>query len=64
MSEILTPDCPLCGRPPQLIAGATQAFCGNDACTLLCWDPTLSLDANLLDAGVVRWEPTEGGGDE
>ena len=60
MPEILTPRCPLCDGPPlPLIPGLAQAFCGNDECTLLCWTPALSLDANLLDAGVVRWEPTE-----
>ena len=59
MPEILTPRCPLCDEPPKFTVGITQAFCGNDACTLLCWDPSLSLDANLMDAGVVRWEPTD-----
>ena len=58
MSKPLTPDCPLCSHPPKFIVGITQAFCGNDACSLLCWDPTLTLDENLLHAGVARWEPT------
>ena len=62
MPEVLTPRCPLCGQLPGFTVGITQAFCGNGACTLLCWDPSLSLDDNLLDAGVARWEPTEGEG--
>ena len=63
MAEVLTPRCPLCGSAPYMVmGGGTQAFCGNDDCTLICWDPSLSLDDNLMDAGVVRWESTEIGG--
>jgi hypothetical protein len=56
MAEILTPRCPLCGHlPVMMLGGGTQAFCGNDdGCPLICWDPSLSLDANLLDAGFVK----------
>lgn len=55
-----TPACPLCGEPPVfLLGGGTQAFCGNDDCTLLTWNPSVSLDANLLDAGFVRLDPGE-----
>jgi hypothetical protein len=62
MDEPLTPGCPLCGQPP-LFSFGDQAFCGNrNGCTLICWDPSLSLDDNLLDAGVVRF-PGEGGTD-
>ncbi len=63
MPEVLTPDCPLCGQPPMMVfGGGTQAFCDNDDCTLIFWNPSLSLDDNLLDARVTRWEPTESGG--
>ena len=58
MAEILTPHCPFCHQLPEFTVGGTQAFCGNDGCELLCWDPTKTLDDNLMDAGVVRWEPT------
>lgn len=61
MAEPLTPNCPLCGKPPLFAVGPTQAFCGNDDCTLILWDPSLSLDDNLLDAGVVHF-PEEGTG--
>jgi len=58
MAEILTPRCPLCDSLPVMVFGAgTQAFCGNDDCALLCWDPSLSLDANLLDSGVIKFPP-------
>ena len=64
MTEVLTPRCPLCGQLPYMVMGdGTQAFCGNDDCTLICWDSTLSLDDNLMDARVIRWEPGEGIGD-
>jgi len=64
MAEVLTPCCPLCGQSPLFTASPTQAFCGNrDGCTLILWDPSLSLDDNLMDAGVVRF-PGEGGTDD
>ena len=53
MAEVLTPNCPLCGWLPVMAFGV-QAFCGNDDCTLLLWDRSLSLDDNLLDAGVIK----------
>jgi hypothetical protein len=58
MAEILTPRCPLCNQPPAIaLPGATQAFCGNDDCDLWCWNPSVSLDDNLLNAGVAKFEP-------
>ena len=66
MGEILTPRCPLCGSEPEMVlGGGTQAVCGNeDGCTLIFWNMLASLDDNLLDAGVARWEPTEKGGSD
>lgn len=62
MADLLTPHCPLCDWPPvMMLPGGIQAFCGNDDCTLLCWNPSLSLDANLLDAGVVLFPPPADG---
>ena len=58
---IKTPRCPLCDGPPAMVCGgATQAFCGNDDCTLICWNMLLSLDENLLDAGVVHLPGDDG----
>ena len=52
------------GEPPVMVmVGGTQAFCGNDDCTLLLWDRSLSLDDNLLNAGVVKFPPEEGNTD-
>lgn len=54
MTEPLCPNCPMCGEPPLFAMGPTQAFCGNDDCTLILWNPSVSLDDNLLEAGVVH----------
>lgn len=62
MAEVLSPGCPLCGHPPRFTVGTTQAFCGNDDCNLIMWNPMASLDENLTDADVVRF-PGEGGTD-
>ena len=40
----------------MMFLGGTQAFCGTGDCSLVCWDPSLSLDENLMDARTVRWE--------
>jgi hypothetical protein len=60
VAEFLTPACPLCGQAPRwLLGGGTQAFCGNDDCTILTWDPSQSLDDNLLDTQFVRLDAGE-----
>ena len=65
MPDTLTPRCPLCDGPPAImLPGGIQAFCSNDDCTLLCWDPSRSLDENLMDTGFVHLpgdEPQGGG---
>ena len=60
MAEILTPRCPVCSHLPMMMfGGGTQAFCGNDDCNILMWDPSKSLDANLFDAGFVKLTQAE-----
>jgi len=60
MPEILTPCCPLCGEPPEFVIGPTQALCGNrDGCTLIMWDPSVSLEDNLMDAETVHFPGEE-----
>ena len=62
MARILTPLCPLCSEPPiMVLGGGTQAFCGSDDCVLLTWNPSLSLDDNLLDAKGIDFPPTGDG---
>ena len=55
MAEILTPRCPVCDSDPVMVfGGGTQAFCGNDDCSTLCWNPTHSLDKNLMETHFVE----------
>lgn len=52
---MLCPNCPLCGHPPEFIlAGAVQAFCGFDGCEVMCWNPSETLDVNLLSVESLR----------
>lgn len=61
MADILTPNCPICGHPPMMVfGGGTQAFCGNDDCTMLNWTPTLSREDNLNDAQIIQLPPMTG----
>jgi hypothetical protein len=54
--KILCPRCPLCsGRPAKgLPLSISQAWCDNDDCATLCWDPSMSLDDNLFNAHAHR----------
>lgn len=38
---IRTVRCPMCGNLPDLVLGPTQAFCGNDGCRVLQFDPSM-----------------------
>lgn len=51
--QILCPTCPLCREGPAMVLPG-QLFCGNDDCDSLMWDPFVSLDQNLTNAGSVR----------
>lgn len=60
MAEILTPRCPQCdGLPYMVMGGGTQAFCGSHGCSTLTWDPSKSLDENLLDTHFVELRQRE-----
>jgi hypothetical protein len=53
--RVLTPRCPVCDSPPVMVfGGGTQAFCGNDDCSTVTWNPAESLDDNLLDVHFVE----------
>lgn len=55
---VLTPDCPLCGQPPLLVLGdATQAWCGTENCRTLTWNPSKTVDENLLKVNFVDLAP-------
>lgn len=58
MSEPVGFNCPSCGSPRQSFGGieafmGTQAFCPNDACRIVTWDPEKTLDENLDDFGTI-----------
>lgn len=48
---ILCPLCPLCRRRPvDFYLNISPWFCGNDDCLVLCWDPYITRQANLLNS--------------
>lgn len=50
-----TPLCFGCGSPPVMVfGGGTQAFCGNEGCRVLTWNPRATVDENLEDMGHVE----------
>lgn len=47
-------NCPRCGSPPAMQFDPAQAFCGNEACDVLAWDPQKTLtqleaNVNVID---------------
>jgi len=54
MCEPCGPYCPVCDRLAVFIVGDEQAFCGNDDCRVLMWDPTMSVADNMADATEVN----------
>lgn len=61
MTAPATPRCPQCGHLPMMVlGGGTQAFCGNEDCSTLTWNPSHSLDENLLNTNFIRLPPPFG----
>ncbi len=55
-------NCPGCGEPPPfMLEGGRQAFCGNDDCRFLLWDPTMTR-AEMVAEGI--HEIDLGGGEQ
>lgn len=52
-SAILSPACPLCGQFPALQIGEHQAFCGDEDCKVLVWDPAKTREENFANTRVV-----------
>jgi hypothetical protein len=50
-NEVKCPRCPVCDSEPAMGIHPmlAQAWCWNDDCQVLCWDPWVSLDENMLD---------------
>ena len=55
-----TPVCPVCSRPPIFVLAGTQAFCGNDECRVLMWDPSKDRDDLLAKEDRIEWDTEEG----
>jgi hypothetical protein len=53
--EVATPTCPRCGSAPAIVLGnVTQAFCGNEDCDVLTWNPRESVEYFERTARPVR----------
>lgn len=40
MTEPIGLHCPGCKQPPCMMIGDTTAFCGNEECNIISWNPT------------------------
>lgn len=49
-------ECPGCGSPPDLVISAAQAFCGNNQCRILFWDPGKSIAELAASMKVINLE--------
>lgn len=50
------PNCPLCSSPaPFIFPNLRNAFCVNEDCDVLTWDPWATLEQNLTNAGKARY---------
>ena len=47
--------CPLCGHFAELVMNPEQAFCPNDSCNVVMFNPSLP-DGGLNDAHEIEWE--------
>lgn len=63
MFAFACPTCPYCGRPPEwLFKGGGQAFCYNEDCQVIGWNPSVSAAENLADMPTVLVDPDHAGG--
>lgn len=59
--QVLTPTCPLCGAaPPFIFPSFAQAFCPNEDCDVILWEPWVSLAENLMNANTAKWYDADG----
>lgn len=56
--KIVTPECPICKQPPEMVIGDT-AFCTTDGCKALMWDITVPLDELLMNTQIINLPETE-----
>lgn len=53
--------CPLCHHLAEFVISQSQAFCGNDHCKAICWDP-MDDPANFLHVATTISLPPDGMG--
>lgn len=59
MTVFLALVCPWCGELPYVVmGGGTQAFCANDKCDALIWNPSITAAANLANLHMVQIRST------
>ena len=46
-------NCPGCGHLTVFVISGSQAFCGNDDCAILMWDPAKTIDELAADLKVI-----------
>lgn len=51
---VLSPTCPRCNHGPTMVINLGQAFCGEDDCDVLMWNPTLTREQFNETAQEVR----------
>lgn len=62
--HLCSPHCPVCGWPGQLVVGANMhpmAWCENDACDTVMWDPSKPALDQLIGSERIREETLEDG---
>ncbi len=52
--EVRSPDCPLCGHPPEFLLN-WMAFCGNQDCDALSWNLTITPAQNLANVNEITF---------
>ena len=60
--ELKTPHCPLCGSEARLLTGAwlhPSAWCENEACNALTWDPSVDRNTLLQNRVETLWSDQE-----
>jgi hypothetical protein len=50
--------CPVCEQSAVIVVSEAQAFCGNDECVVLAWDPRLTREqfhADCQEIELPKW---------
>lgn len=56
LDSVPCPVCPMCGQPPLYVHPAiATGICQTEGCPVFAWDMYSTKEANLADAGQVRY---------